>query len=125
MQQEYALQHSNGWETSYVKENAQTGIKTYIIFDHKNGKVTIRKTQRVDRLIDANLAEQADFTGFKGDRPYRVARVPWIERQKMMEACGLQNGEYDEAKYNAMLDDRDNYKMKTIPGRIGRPSRMI
>lgn len=123
--QDYSLHHTNGWETSYVRENPQTGIRTYIVFDHANGKVIIRKTQRVDRIVEANLAEQAEFTGFKGDRPYRVARVPWLERQRMMEACGLENGEYDETKYNRLLDDRDNYKLKTIPGRIGKPSRMI
>jgi hypothetical protein len=121
----YQLHQSNGWETSYVRFNPATGIKTYIVFDHKNGKVIVRKTQVVQNLVDLNLAEQAEFNGFKGDRPYRVARIPWVERNKMMEACGYQDGEYDEAKYNAILDDRDNYKLKTIPGRIGKPTRMI
>ena len=121
----YQLEHTNGWETSYVKFHPGTGIKTRIIFDHQNGKVIVRKTQVVQNIIEANLAEQSEFNGFKGDRPYRVARIPWLERNKLMERCGYENGEYDETKYNAILDDRDNYKLKTIPGKIGKPSRMI
>lgn len=121
---QYRLVDSNGWETRYVKENPTLGIRTWMIFEHKSGKMIIRKTQRVDHTLDVNHEQRAN--GYKRNAPMRqVARIPLVEHRKLLERCGLENGEYDQAKFNAFLDDSDYKRLKTIDGKIGRPSRMV
>ncbi len=103
----------------YLKENQYLGIRTYMIF-RPDGLITIRKTQRIDRLIDRNVAAQNDFQGFKRDMAL-VASVPIIVDQQFKKRAGYDHrtGNFDRDVYNRQLDDRDNYKLKTVPKRIG------
>ena len=109
----------------YLKENPYLGIRTYMIFQ-PDGVIKIRKTQRVDKIIDRNLAAQSDFAGFK--KPLTmIASVPIVVDQEFKKRAGFNNktGEYDVGKYNSLLDDRDNYKLKTVPKKIGTRKAMI
>lgn len=103
----------------YIKYNPMTGVKTEIWrkartdggFDMK-----VRHSQRVDQIIDANLEQQSNFNGYHKSGLRHVARLPITEWNKIREATGWKPGQgYDEVALRRYLNDRDNYKLKTIP----------
>jgi len=116
----YTLVSNVGGERTYMKENPLLKIRTYLIFKN-DGTITVRKTQRIDATIDANVQDQNSFYSFGNQPMVRVANVPLIVDRQFKEKAGLNHrtGEFDRKKYNSLLDDRDNYKLKTVPKKIG------
>lgn len=101
----------------YVKWNEVLGIKTTIHFD--GPAIHVKHEQRVDLLLDANTSQANDFTGYKGKEMVQATRIPMVEHRKIMDRCGFKPGQgYDEKKFKQIVNDRDNYRFKTIPGNI-------
>lgn len=101
----------------YQKWNAAMGIKTTLTF--KDGKIHVRHEQRVDDVLDANVARQNEFTNFRGMDGYVGARIPLIEHRKIMAQCGYQPGKgYDEKRFKRIVNDIDHQKFRLIPGKI-------
>ena len=101
----------------YVKWNELLGIRTTIHFD--GPKIHVKHEQRVDVILDANAEQANSFTGYKGKEMVQATRIPVIEHRKIMQRCGFKPGQgYDEKKFKQIVNDRDNYKFKTVPGRI-------
>ncbi|MGE3476968.1 MAG: hypothetical protein AB7H70_14295 [Rhodospirillaceae bacterium] len=101
----------------YVKWNPVLGIRTTVRFE--NGLMHVKHEQRVDDVLDLNVAQQNDFTGYRGKELVQATRIPMIEHRKIMERCGFQAGAgYDLKKFKQILNDRDYCKFKTVPGKI-------
>ena len=101
----------------YQKWNALLGIRTTLTF--ADGKIHVKKEQRVEETLDLNVAQQNDFRSFKGMDGYIGTRIPLVEHEKIMERCGHEKGKgYDVKKFKQIVNDRDNYKFKLVPGRI-------
>jgi hypothetical protein len=121
----YRLWSKTGGDTTYLKENPLTGIRTYLTFT-ADGLVKVTKTQRVDRIVDRNVRAQNDFRGFKATPMVQIASVPWVVDQQLKTMAGFDpvTKEYDRDRYNSLLDT-DYQKLKTIPGKIGRQLKEI
>lgn len=103
----------------FQRYNAVLGILSTYHFDHASGKVSVRQEQRIDDILDFNVMQQNEHRGFKGDGLHQATRIPTVEYWKIMKQCGFTPGQgYDERKFRQILNDRDNYKLKTVPGRI-------
>jgi hypothetical protein len=107
----------------YVKWNPVLGIRTILLVEPSTtpGKVNVhvRYEQEVSNVLDFNLHQQNEFRGFKGMDGYVGVRIPIVERNKVMEKCGFKPGQgYDEKKFKQIVNDRDFYKFKTVPGKI-------
>jgi len=75
--------------------------------------------QLIQGVLDMNIARQNDFTGFKGKEMYQATSLPIAIHEQIKKKCGFQPGHgYDEKKFRQIINDRDNYKLKTVPGRI-------
>jgi hypothetical protein len=116
----YRLYHDAGGDRTYLKENPITGIRTYLTFA-SDGTIRVKKTQRVDKIIDRNVSAQNDFTGYRGKQFIMTSSVPLVVDKQLKEQSGFDpvTKEYDENRYNALLDS-DYSKLKTIPGKLGR-----
>jgi hypothetical protein len=105
----------------YVKYNPLTGIRTTVILEGTGDTRTmhVRHDQRVDDILDLNVARQNDHKGFKGVDMFQATSIPMVEHSKIMAKCGYKPGQgYDVKKFKQILNDRDFYKFKTVPGRI-------
>jgi|GEM_PF-6111810 len=103
--------------TTYVKDDQRTLIRTYLIFEG-DGTIRVRKTQRVDAVLDLNQAQANAFGGYRGKSMVCTSRVPMVEWGKLMNRCGRENGEYDDKKLRQILNDSDNRAFKTVPGQV-------
>lgn len=108
----------------YQKYNPLTGIRTTVTFtgtgDQKAMHVKRETALQVQSaILDMNVAQQNDFKGFKGVEVYQATRIPLIEHEKIMKACGHQPGQgYDVKKFKSIVNDIDYRKLKVVPGRI-------
>jgi hypothetical protein len=106
--------------STYVKDDPRTQIRTYLIFD-ADGTVRVRKTQRVDPVVELNKAQAAQFGGYRGKDWVCVSRVPLVEWSKLTAACGATPGlgsEFDRDRLRRLLNDADYRAFKTVPGRL-------
>ncbi|MDX2143020.1 MAG: hypothetical protein SFV19_06675 [Rhodospirillaceae bacterium] len=106
--------------STYVKDDPRTQIRTYLIFE-ADGTVRVRKTQRVDRVLDANAVQAGTFSGYRGKDWVCTSRVPLVEWTKLLTACGAAPGrapEYDRERMRKILNDADYRAFKTVPGRV-------
>ncbi len=112
---------------TYQKWNAVLGVRTTITFvparDGGGRKIHVRHDQPrqvIADVLDRNVAMQNDFKGrYGGDLITQTASLPIVVHSQIMAQCGFQPGQgYDEKKFRAILNDRDNYKLKCVPGKI-------
>ena len=106
--------------STYVKDDPRTQIRTYLIFQG-DGTIRVRKTQRVDAVLDLNKEQANAFSGYRGKNWVCTARVPMVEWSKLVAAAGGAPGtspEYDRTKMRKMLNDADYRSFKTVPGKI-------
>lgn len=91
-----------------------------------NGKLVrwhskhVQPKEVTDAIIDFNVAQQNAWKGnFGSDVITQTSRLPIPIHRQIMEQCGYQPGHgYDEVKFKKILNDRDYYKLKTVPGRL-------
>jgi hypothetical protein len=105
---------------TYVKDDPRTLIRTYLTFDDK-GVIHVRKTQRVDAVLDLNKAQANSFSGYRGKDWVCTSRVPMVEWTKLVAASGGAPGaspEFDRDKMRRLLNDADYRAFKTIPGKV-------
>lgn len=71
-------------------------------------------------ILDHNVDRQNSWKGrYGGDLITQTTSLPIAIHQQVMEQCGFQKGHgYDEKKFAQIMNDRDNYKLKCVPGRI-------
>lgn len=101
----------------YVKWNPLLGIRTTVRFE--NGLMHVKHEQRVDDVLDLNIAQQNDFAGYRGKDLVQATRIPMVEHRKIMARCGFEPGAgYDVKKFKQIINDRDYSKFKTVPGKI-------
>lgn len=105
---------------TYVKEDPRTQIRTYLTFD-TDGSIRVRKTQRVDAVLDLNKEQANSFSGYHGKGWVCTSRVPNVEWNKLVMASGGrpgQNAEYDRDRMRKFINDADYRAFKTIPGKV-------
>lgn len=91
-----------------------------------NGKATefrvLREQPKADiqAVIDFNVAMQNSAKrNFAGDLITQTTCIPTTVHQSLMEQCGYQPKHgYDEKRFRQLMNDRDYYKLKTVPGKI-------
>lgn len=74
----------------------------------------------IQSALDRNVAMQnAAKASFRDDYVTQAASLPIAVHRQIMAACGFQPGQgYDEKKFRAILNDRDYYKLKCVPGKL-------
>lgn len=107
----------------YRKWNAILGLRTTVTFDNVNGKIHVRHDQPkklITAVLDRNVSMQNDWKGkFGADLITQTTSMPIAVHSQIMKQCGHKPGQgYDEKKFKQIINDRDNYKLKTVPGRI-------
>lgn len=91
-----------------------SGIDRYFSYDEENDQYTIRTSQKVDDLIDANKADaNAASSGWSGDM-HKVASIPLnvyydLKRQGIVD---------DPKRFKKWLNDPDNRYFRTKAGRV-------
>ncbi len=106
--------------STYVKDDPRTQIRTTLIFQG-DGTIRVRKTQRVDAVLELNKDQANAFSGYRGKQWVCTSRVPMVEWNKLVTAAGGMPGtapEYDRTKMRKMLNDADYRSFRTIPGKI-------
>jgi hypothetical protein len=105
---------------TYVKDDPRTQIRTYLTFAG-DGTIRVRKTQRVDAVLDLNKDQANAFSGYRGKDWVCTSRVPMVEWNKLVAASGGALGvtpEYDRERMRKILNDADYRAFKTVPGKI-------
>lgn len=106
----------------YRKWNPLTQIRTTITYFWEAGvkKMHVRHDQPkqfIQTVLDSNVDMQNSFKGYKHDIITQTTRLPIAVHAQIMDQCGFKAGQgYDEKKFKQILNDRDNYKLKTVPG---------
>lgn len=74
----------------------------------------------LQQILDRNVAMQNSWKGkFGGDVITQTSSLPIAVHQQIMAQCGFQKGQgYDEDKFRKILNDRDYYKLKCVPGKL-------
>ena len=108
---------------TYQKWNAALCVRTTVTFDRVGRKIHVRHDQPralVAAVLERNVALQNDFKGRYGaDVITQTTSLPIAVHRQIMAQCGFRPGQgYDGKKFRAILNDRDNYKLKCVPGRI-------
>jgi hypothetical protein len=108
---------------TYQKWNAVLGVRTTVTFDREGRRIHVRHDQpkqMIADVLDRNVAMQNDWKGrFGGDLVTQTASLPIVVHSQIMKQCGFQPGQgYDEKKFRQIMNDRDNYKLKCVPGKI-------
>lgn len=95
-----------------------TRIGSRLIWEN-DGTIRVQKFQRVAEILDMNISQANNFSGYGKGGLTHVARVPALEWSKLMTKCGHVPGQgYDEKKRDQILNDSDFKYFKTIPGKI-------
>ena len=108
----------------YQKWNPILRIRSTVRVWHEGGKkyVTVKHEQPkadIKAILDRNVAIQNDFGGYKNKQMYQGTSLPITVHKQVMKACGFKPGQgYDEKKFKQIINDRDYYKLKTVPGKI-------
>ena len=117
--QEYA---QNGDPSFQPWFTSSAGIKYESGFDDE-GNMIVRAMQDVYAILEANKAEATENSGYSLDKSLRrVARIPALLRNKVLiqtnNQVDLWRPETDEKYYKQFLNDIDNRKLRTAPGRL-------
>ena len=99
--------------TLYEKYDPVTTRYTEITTDSETGLPLITYTQDVKPIIEANKRAASNFTGTSKTGWTRVASIPNVVVQRLMQT-GIW---YDEKAMNAWLNQRDNRVFRTDDGR--------
>lgn len=109
----------------YQKWNPVQQIRSTIWFhgEGDNRKMTVRHEQPKKLIADVlalNVERQNNFKGnFKGVEMYQGTSLPISVDRQIKAQCGFKPGQgYDEKKFKQIMNDRDNYRLKTVPGKI-------
>lgn len=108
---------------TFQKWNAALGVRTTLTFDRAGKKIHVRHDQPravIAAVLERNVAMQNGAkASFKDDVVTQVASLPIAVHRQVMAQCGFEPGHgYDEKKFRAILNDRDNYKLRCVPGKI-------
>lgn len=107
----------------YVKFNPLTGVRTTVLLEGSGDtrKMTVRHDQALSvqkAILDLNVARQNDFAGY-GEGVYQASSIPLVAFEQVKKKCGFQPGYgMDPVAFKRLLNDRDYYKFKTVPGRV-------
>lgn len=93
---------------------------------NSSGKITAWNVRReqpravIDAVLERNVALQNDGKRrYDADLIHQQTSIPIAVHAQIMEQCGFQPGHgYDEKKFKQIINDRDNYKLKTVSGTI-------
>jgi hypothetical protein len=99
--------------TLYERYDPVTTRYTEIVTDSETGLPLITYTQNTRAIVEANKRAAASFTGTNKHGFTRVASIPNVVVQRLMQT-GIW---YDEKAMNAWLNDRDNRVFRTDDAR--------
>ena len=99
--------------TLYERYDPVTTRYTEIVTDSETGLPLITYTQNTRAIVEANKRAAANFTGTNKHGFTRVASIPNVVVQRLMQT-GVW---YDEKAMNAWLNDRDNRVFRTDDAR--------
>lgn len=119
---EYKKVGAGKWQ----KWNPVLNVLSTIEAEYENGRIVRYRVSRqqpkwfIDAVLDRNVAMQNSFKGTYGDDLVtQTTSMPIVVQQQVMEQCGFKAGQgYDEKKFRQIMNDRDYYKLKTIPGKL-------
>lgn len=121
----FQLIAKNGDKSTYQKWDPVMLKRVTVTFEGRGEKklmhVKIDQPDWVGKIILENNVElQNNFQGYgKGDGFYHATCMPMPIWNQVMQKCGFEKGHgYDEKKFKQIVNDRDNYKLKVVPGRI-------
>ena len=95
-----------------IAYNPARKLQQWFVVDD-DGLIHIETTQDVDALLDQNRALLNDATGPMGDMA-QTAALPEIIVDDLMRTGAF----HDEAYMKKFLNDPDNRKLRTRPGRV-------
>jgi len=74
----------------------------------------------LEAIIDRNVAMQNSWKGsYRGDLVTQTTSLPIAVHSQIMKQCGYEQGQgYDEKRFKQIINSRENYKLKTVPGNI-------
>lgn len=111
--------------STYQKYNPLTGIRTTVKFTGKGDSYAMSVKRETElnaqaAILDLNVAQANDFSGYKGKELVQATRIPLLEHAKIMDRCGkdVRTGEYDEKKFKQILNSNEYSKLRTVPGKI-------
>jgi hypothetical protein len=93
------------------------------VFKDGPGKITIRRLQDVEHKLAENKIE---FNSHQGKKPkytcsdglHKVASIPLMLLEKWLKEDGFDWYNSSDAERRAKLNDRDNQKLLTRPGKL-------
>lgn len=109
---------------TYQKWDSVLGIRTTVKFEGEGDQKLVhvrheQPKQVIQDILDLNVARQNAFSGYGGDMMHQTSSIPLTVHSQIMKQCGNIPGVgYDQKKFSQILNDRDYYKLKTVPGRI-------
>lgn len=98
-------------DTLYENWNDTTQRHTQIYWE--DGLPIIRYTQNFKAIVERNKREASNFTGTNRDDITKVASIPVVVWQRLMQT-GVA---YDQKALNAWLNERDNRVFRTDDAR--------
>jgi hypothetical protein len=107
----------------YQKWNALMGIRTTVTFSPDGKTMHVRHDQPkklIRDVLNRNVALQnSGKSAHANDLITPVTSMPITVHKQVMQKCGFKPGQgYDVKKFRQIVNDRDYYKLKTVPGRI-------
>lgn len=111
----------------FQKWNPVLGIRTTMKVERGDNGKPVRyhvrheqPRQLISAVLERNVAMQNDGRKtYGGALITQQASIPLAIHAQIMKQCGFQAGHgYDQKKFRQILNDRDNYKLRCIDGRI-------
>ena len=109
---------------TYRKYNPLTGIRTTVQFSGNGDEYAMHIKHETELnvqsdMLDLNVAQANDFSGYKGRDMFQATRIPLVEYQKIMKRCGHVPGQgHDEKKFKQILNSNEYSKLRCVPGKI-------
>lgn len=114
---------SGDW--ALLSYDALTQVSVWI--RREGTKIRFRETQPVDTLIDVNKERKNDWQGWTRQKKkdgHIVASIPITVYNEMVKKCGHDGGQYDQAKFNKLLNDSDYSAWRTGGGKLKTDNRV-
>lgn len=89
-------------------------IRTYIKFE--DGKMHVRKTQKVQKTLDLNHAQASEFQGYTKDTYTPIARVPLAVHRDWINKGLIDPKGKDKDAVFKLLNDGDYRKLRVDGG---------
>ena len=108
--------YANG-DWSLLSYDAQSTVSTWV--RREGNLLRFRETMPVDDIVELNAEKQKAWRGFH-ETPLGavVASIPIPVYNEMRKQAGWDGSEYDQVKFNRMLNDPDNRAWRTGGGRL-------